>query len=1517
MKHKYFLQHIFNSVTDNSNRSFKQFKIIAFLLLFGIYNGFGQGASCATAETLTLNGACDSNNITDNVEDLPYNTCGGTFRREGWYTFTVTGGSKSVTITAIGNRNLAFQLMSSTSSCSGLLQISCINNQLGSAGNDSTETTTQLLGNGIYYVKVLNVGADNNMNLTSICVTSIVPENTVPATGNNSYSLCSGNLYDSGGSAVNYATNSDGYTILNPSVPGNLVRVSGSITAESGYDYLTIYEGSGTAGTILWGGSAHGTGTSCGTFVVPTITSTTGPLTVRFRSDGSTTCSGLNLVITCITPAVCSGTPAAGAVAVSPPTGQSGSLYNVTAAGFTTSATGLTFQWQYSTNGGGAWTNQGTATGTYANLTATAPALGTTVLWHLIVTCTASGQSATSTNGTFSSVNTLNIPATGNNSVACGTNIVLYDNGGSAGNYVNNSNGYTVLEAGLGATINISGNYVTEFADDIVIYNGTGIGGTVLATYNGTGSINYTGTPGQTISVQFTSDGSVVYSGFTLSVSYTGVCFPVCTGTPTGGTVSTSPNTAWPTTPYIVSATGYTQALNMTYQWQFSTTGTGGPWTNAGAASGTYSNYNATAPASGNVNWQLIVTCSNSGISSTSTTGLFVTMTTSTVVTGCPNVVSGGLGLNGADPVTITCSSSTGCVDLEATYLDLGDTTSYIVEPIAYNPPFPFSGLANPVSVNIDDKWSPIVNLPFDFCFYGNTYNSCTIGSNGILSFNTSLAGGSSGYSFSNNIPISGNTVLVENAIFGVFHDINPRISGEIGWELITLPTGCRALVASWNQVPLFGDNAQFYTGMMVLYENSNIIEIYIKNKPNDPDDWNDNNAIVGIQNANGTLASVAPGRNGLDPNWTATNEAWRFVPNGTSIASIKWYEGSGITGSVAGTTDVISVCPTTTTTYTAEITYTLCDGRTITEIDETTVTVNKEKTWNGSSSTDWNTAANWTPSGVPTATQAVSIPNVPNKPIISAVTNALACSIDIASGSSLTINPDRSIIVTNAVAVATGATLNVLNSASLIQTNNVANSGIMNMQRTANIRKLDYVYWSSPVKTSFSSGAISTDTPAGFVYKWVPTITGNINGFGNWNYGTENMISGKGYIVRGPNSFTGTVAPFTATFIGTPANGTITTPIQRGTYNGANYSTGVSTTPGTKDDDNWNLVGNPYPSAIRAIDFLTQNTNINGFVNIWTHGTLPSATIADPFYSDYAYNYTTSDYISYNSSGASSGPGTFNGFIAAGQGFFVSMNNSSLSASETVTFNNTMRSNTYNNGQFFRNAQNPDTNAEGRIWLDLVAENGSNIRSLVAYVDGATNEKDRLFDAFTDDKVALNLYSTIDIEMMKIQGKAIPFNENDIVPMGITVPQSGTYSLAIAAVDGLFTPSTQNIYLEDKLNNVMHNLKQNPYSFTANSGKDANRFVLRYTDQLLATNTFAIDAANVFVVSAEDLKVKSSGVEIKSIRVFDMLGKELSNMENINKLEVNLTNIQKNKASLILQITLTNGAVFSKKTIY
>ncbi|WP_445721995.1 hypothetical protein [Flavobacterium sp.] len=337
---------------------------------------------------------------------------------------------------------------------------------------------------------------------------------------------------------------------------------------------------------------------------------------------------------------------------------------------------------------------------------------------------------------------------------------------------------------------------------------------------------------------------------------------------------------------------------------------------------------------------------------------------TGTTSLGCPSVISGGLSLNGADPSPVSCAAPSTCVDLEATYLDLGQTTSYLVESIPYNPPYQFGCLQNPLSVNTDDIWSSVVNLPFDFCFYGNTYNECLIGSNGVITFDTTnnSPGGYCGWEFSTDLPVAGNGALIGNAIFGVFHDIDPSVGGEVGWELITLNTGCRALVASWSNVPMYEENSQLYTGMMVLYENTNVIEVYIQEKNIDnlgAGTWNDGNAVVGIQNQAGTIATVAPNRNSLDTNWTVTNEAWRFVPDGNSITSIAWYEGSGTSGPLISTADQINVCPTVTTTYTAQVTYQLCGGATLTEEDETTVTIGATKVWDGSTNNNWNNANN------------------------------------------------------------------------------------------------------------------------------------------------------------------------------------------------------------------------------------------------------------------------------------------------------------------------------------------------------------------------------------------------------------------------------------------------------------------------------------------------------------------------------------------------------------------------------
>jgi hypothetical protein len=114
---------------------------------------------------------------------------------------------------------------------------------------------------------------------------------TVPSSGSTSYTLCSGTLYDANGNS-NYGNSWDGYAVLYPSTPGHFIQLSGTIAGESCCDYLYIYDGVGTGGTILWQGVA-GSGT------VPLVSSTSGPVTVRFYSDYSSTGQGFVLNVSC------------------------------------------------------------------------------------------------------------------------------------------------------------------------------------------------------------------------------------------------------------------------------------------------------------------------------------------------------------------------------------------------------------------------------------------------------------------------------------------------------------------------------------------------------------------------------------------------------------------------------------------------------------------------------------------------------------------------------------------------------------------------------------------------------------------------------------------------------------------------------------------------------------------------------------------------------------------------------------------------------------------------------------------------------------------------------------------------------------------------------------------------------------------------------------------------------------------------------------------------------------------
>jgi len=115
----------------------------------------------------------------------------------------------------------------------------------------------------------------------------------VPSSGTNSYTVCSGVLFDSGGPTSNYVDNSNGYTTLYPSTAASLMSVSGTISGEACCDFFYIYDGVGLGGPLLWSGSAA-------TGNIPTVTSSSGPLTVRFTSDGSVVGTGFTLNTSCV-----------------------------------------------------------------------------------------------------------------------------------------------------------------------------------------------------------------------------------------------------------------------------------------------------------------------------------------------------------------------------------------------------------------------------------------------------------------------------------------------------------------------------------------------------------------------------------------------------------------------------------------------------------------------------------------------------------------------------------------------------------------------------------------------------------------------------------------------------------------------------------------------------------------------------------------------------------------------------------------------------------------------------------------------------------------------------------------------------------------------------------------------------------------------------------------------------------------------------------------------------------------
>jgi hypothetical protein len=239
--------------------------------------------------------------------------------------------------------------------------------------------------------------------------------------------------------------------------------------------------------------------------------------------------------------------------------------------------------------------------------------------------------------------------------------------------------------------------------------------------------------------------------------------------------------------------------------------------------------------------------------------------------------------------------------------------------------------------------------------------------------------------------------------------------------------------------------------------------------------------------------------------------------------------------------------------TYTISASFAGCSS-----LPSASVTLNAlpTNTWNGST---WSLGSN------PSSSQVVVFAGN-----YTSSTDIVGCSCFVNSGT-VTISAGNTLTITNEVSVTLG-TLIFENSSSLVQINDASiNTGTIIYKRNSSpLKQYDFTYWSSPVaNTPLSQLATSS-----VFYSFSPTINNWVN-----ESGTTIMAPGVGYIARAPNNLTYSPTQVVETvFSGIPNNGVISTSIIK--------STGT-----------YNLIGNPYPSALDIDLFLIDPSNV-GVVN-------------------------------------------------------------------------------------------------------------------------------------------------------------------------------------------------------------------------------------------------------------------------------------------------------------------------------
>ncbi len=576
---------------------------------------------------------------------------------------------------------------------------------------------------------------------------------------------------------------------------------------------------------------------------------------------------------------------------------------------------------------------------------------------------------------------------------------------------------------------------------------------------------------------------------------------------------------------------------------------------------------------------------------------------------------------------------------------------------------------------------------------------------------------------------------------------------------------------------------------------------------------------------------------------------------------------------------------------------------------------------WEGDVSTAWEDGNNWSGGSVPSGLDDITITTVnPNEPTISSAAecNALALAngrtLTVSAGNSLTLNGDFSFNGTLVLKSPAGEGP----SASFIDNGTITGTtGEIRVERFLSANKFHYV--SSPIQTGGNAGSdlftqvhsSGNFNPNFYVYDETFDLDGNPGTAPSGTFDSNNLVPGWTYAY--PDQTTNDPMEIetgyafwsdentTVTFIGDPNTGDIN-------INNLSY-TDNDPVAGTLPNyyDGWNLISNPYPSAIDWDLAKAERTNLDDAIYVWD-GT---------------------QYASY-AGGVQGGSTNLTNEIAPMQAFFVH----ATSDPGSITLKNTHR--VHSSGNYLKSpVDGNNENIPYFIKLKMEA-NGYSDYTVVYFKSNATNGFDSNFDAyklFSNVSSVPHLYSVTEINNipMSINSLHSSSMQDVTVPLCIKIGKAGTYSISLDE----FNFEGYYVYFIDKYNDThieLNNETLDNYTFSCDAGELTNRFELHifknhapYADGLIPDMEIPVSepyaytfGENVFVDVdfGDEIRYSAQLSDGSELPLWLMFNPETRTFEgtpeSIDALEINVTATDKLGASATesFMLTVTGNSV-------